>query len=86
MEAPPANGAFYVFIQVGGDRPLDDMAVVRELIVEHGVAVVPGSAFGVDEGCSLRLSYAAVDRETMAAGARRLVDGLRAVTDRRTGT
>ena len=105
VEAPPANGAFYVFVRVGGGgdgdgdgggsggrggsegggRPdLDDMAVVRELIVEHGVAVVPGSAFGVEEGCSLRLSYAAVDRDTMAEGAKRLVAGLRAVTDRRT--
>ena len=93
VEAPPANGAFYVFVRVGGDggegggrgRPdLDDMAVVRELIARHGVAVVPGSAFGVEEGCSLRLSYAAVDRATMETGAKRLVDGLRAVTDRRT--
>ena len=85
VEAPLANGAFYVFIRVGRDRDLDDMAVVRELIVEHGVAVIPGSAFGVEEGCSLRLSYAAVDRDTMAVGARRLVDGLRAITDRREG-
>ena len=85
VEAPPANGAFYVFIRVDGEPPLDDMEVVRELIVEHGVAVVPGSAFGVEEGCSLRLSYAAVDRDTMAVGARRLVDGLRTITDRRRG-
>ena len=85
VEASPANGAFYVFVRVGGDRDraLDDMAVVRELIEGHGVAVVPGSAFGVEEGCSLRLSYGAVDRETMALGARRLVDGLRAITCRR---
>ena len=90
VEVPPANGAFYVFARVGGDRAdLDDMAMVRELIVEHGVAVVPGSAFGVGggtgAGCSLRLSYAAVDRDTMAAGAERLVQGLRAITDRRRG-
>ena len=102
VEAPPANGAFYVFARVGrGRKDLDDMAVVRELIVEHGVAVVPGSAFGVGvgagtgaeagagtgagEGCSLRLSYGAVDRDTMAVGARRLAKGLRAITDRREG-
>lgn len=84
VEAPPANGAFYVFARVGrGRNDLDDMAVVRELIVEHGVAVVPGSAFGAGEGCSLRLSYAAVDRDTMEVGARRLAEGLRAITDRR---
>ena len=84
VEVPPANGAFYVFVRVGGDdgRKLDDMALVRELIVGHGVAVVPGSAFGVEEGCSLRLSYGAVDRDAMAVGARRLVEGLRAITDR----
>ena len=88
VEVPPANGAFYVFIRVGGDRSrdLDDMTVVRELITGHGVAVVPGSAFGVEEGCSLRLSYGAVDRDAMAVGARRLVDGLRAITERRERT
>ena len=84
VEVPTANGAFYVFVRVGGrcGRELDDMALVRELITEHGVAVVPGSAFGVEEGCSLRLSYGAVDRDAMAVGAQRLVDGLRAITDR----
>ena len=81
----PANGAFYVFVRLA-DRGVgrDDLAVVRELIERYGVAVIPGSAFGVDEGCSLRLSYAAVDRDTMAVGARRLVEGLRAITDRGT--
>ena len=91
VDIPPANGAFYVFVRIAdaGER-LDDMAVVRELIVEHGVAVVPGSAFGVGvgaqagtgEGCRLRLSYAAVDRSTMAQGAARLARGLRAIVDR----
>ena len=85
IEVPPANGAFYVFVRIGGDRgrDLDDMAVVRDLIVGHGVAVVPGSAFGVEEGCSLRLSYGAVDRDAMAIGARRLVAGLRAIIEGR---
>ena len=85
VEVPPPNGAFYVFVRVcpDRDRSLDDLAVVRELIVEHGVAVVPGSAFGVEEGCSLRLSYAVGDSAAMARGARRLVDGLRTITDRK---
>ena len=85
VEVPPPNGAFYVFVRVcpDRDRSLDDLAVVRELIVEHGVAAVPGSAFGVEEGCSLRLSYAVADRAAMAQGARRLVDGLRAITSRK---
>ena len=79
VEISPANGAFYLFIRI--ERDLDDMAVARDLIERHGVAVIPGSAFGVEEGCSLRLSYGAVDRETMAVGARRLVEGVKAITD-----
>lgn len=80
VRAVPANGAFYVFVRLDRDG-LDDMALVRELIVEHGVAAVPGSAFGVEDGCSLRLSYAAVDRATMETGARRLAAGLRGILD-----
>lgn len=80
VSVSPASGAFYVFVRL--ERPLDDMAVVRELITEHGVAAVPGSAFGVEDGCWLRLSYAALDRATMEMGATRLERGLGLILDR----
>jgi aspartate/methionine/tyrosine aminotransferase len=49
------------------------------LIKEHRVATVPGSAFADPSGCSIRVSYGALDPEAMAEGLARLVAGLRAV-------
>ncbi len=75
--APPAEGAFYYFLQV--HTPLEAFAVAERLIKEHGVAVIPGSAFGQQDGCALRVSYGALDPASVAEGVSRLVRGLRAV-------
>ncbi len=40
-----ATGAIYLWAKLP-DGCEDDEAVVRWLVVEHGVAVIPGSAFG----------------------------------------
>jgi aspartate/methionine/tyrosine aminotransferase len=74
---PPALGAFYFLLRV--DAPLDSMAVVERLIREFGVAVIPGSTFGLNRGCYLRVAYGALQRETIAAGVGRLVQGLNAI-------
>lgn len=74
---PPANGAFYFLIKVAS--PLEPMALVEQLIKRHGVAVIPGTTFGVHDGCSLRIAYGALDKEGVAEGLRRLVDGLKEV-------
>ncbi len=71
---PRAEGAFYVLLKVQTD--LDAMVVVRRLIEEHGVAVIPGTAFGLDDGCYLRIAYGALDADTVTQGMGRLVDGL----------
>ena len=76
VEAPGTQGAFYVLVRVNTD--LDAFALTRRLIERHRVAVVPGSAFGVTGTCALRISFGALDRETVAAGMGRLVEGLRA--------
>jgi aspartate/methionine/tyrosine aminotransferase len=60
------------------------MDVVETLIREHGVAVIPGSTFGVDEakdGCTLRISYGALQRESVIKGIGRLVRGLRSLVE-----
>jgi aspartate/methionine/tyrosine aminotransferase len=49
------------------------------LIREHGVAVIPGSAFGCADACALRVAYGALDESTAAEGMRRLTRGLRAI-------
>jgi aspartate/methionine/tyrosine aminotransferase len=49
------------------------------LIREHQVAVIPGTAFGMTDGCYLRVAYGALQKETVAEGIGRLVRGLRAI-------
>ena len=72
----PAPGAFYYFVRVFTSD--DSIRLTERLIREHQVAVVPGSAFGGD-GCSIRVSYGALDPASASEGARRLVRGLRAL-------
>jgi aspartate/methionine/tyrosine aminotransferase len=77
VSVPNAGGAFYFLIKV--DTAAEPMALVERLIAEHSVAVMPGSAFGLDDGCYLRVSYGSLKKETAAEGLGRLVEGLRAV-------
>jgi aspartate/methionine/tyrosine aminotransferase len=55
------------------------LTLAERLVREHKVAVIPGSAFGMTEGCYLRVAYGALQKETVAAGIGRLSDGLRAI-------
>jgi aspartate/methionine/tyrosine aminotransferase len=77
----PAQGAFYFFVKV--QTELDAMTLTERLIRDYGVAVIPGTTFGWDQGCYLRLAYGAVSPETMVLGVERLVQGLKAMADRR---
>jgi aspartate/methionine/tyrosine aminotransferase len=74
---PAAEGAFYVLLRV--DSALDPMDLVERLVKEFGVAVIPGTTFGLTEGCYLRVSYGALTESTAAEGVRRLVRGLRSL-------
>jgi aspartate/methionine/tyrosine aminotransferase len=74
---PTAAGAFYCFLRV--NTGLDSMTLAERLIREHKVAVIPGSAFGMTEGCYLRVAYGSLQKETVAEGVGRLVTGLRAI-------
>ena len=67
------HGAFYLFLACGGD----DAAFARTLLEEHGVAVVPGRAFGLPGW--LRASYAGADADVTEGFAR----VARAVAERR---
>jgi aspartate/methionine/tyrosine aminotransferase len=71
---PPARGAFYLLIRV--DAPLPAMTVVERLVREFGVAVIPGTTFGVEQGCYLRVAYGALGADTITEGVGRLVRGL----------
>jgi len=74
VEAPDARGAFYVLLRV--KTALDPYVLAERLIREHKVATIPGPAFGLTAGCSLRLSYGALAPDTVAEGIDRLVAGL----------
>jgi aspartate/methionine/tyrosine aminotransferase len=54
----------------------NDMTLVERLIRDYGVAVTPGSAFGIEEGCYLRIAYGALHKATVTEGIGRLVRGL----------
>jgi aspartate/methionine/tyrosine aminotransferase len=72
---PAADGAFYCLLKV--DTKIDPMTIAERLIREHRVAVVPGTAFGATEGCYFRVAYGALQKDTVAEGIGRLVQGLR---------
>lgn len=79
---PPANGAFYFLLRIHANRSAMDLT--ERLIREHRVAVIPGTAFGMDTtarppACYLRLSYGALQKETAAEGIGRLVKGLKSI-------
>jgi aspartate/methionine/tyrosine aminotransferase len=74
---PPADGAFYCFVRVNAD--VDPMKTAERLIREHRVAVIPGTAFGMTEGCYFRVAYGALQKATVAEGIGRLVNGLRSL-------
>ncbi|HEY9697477.1 MAG TPA: pyridoxal phosphate-dependent aminotransferase [Trichocoleus sp.] len=74
---PPATGAFYFLLKL--HTPLIPMTVIEQLVKEYQVAALPGSAFGLTDGCYLRIGYGALQPKTAAEGMRRLVQGIRAI-------
>jgi aspartate/methionine/tyrosine aminotransferase len=74
---PPAEGAFYCCLRV--NVAADPMRVAERLIREHNVAVIPAPAFGLTDGCSFRVAYGALEKETVTEGIGRLVNGLRQI-------
>jgi aspartate/methionine/tyrosine aminotransferase len=74
---PRADGAFYFLLRIHTAR--DPMELTEKLVREHGVAVIPGTAFGIDRGCYLRVAYGALPQQTAAEGIERLVRGLKTI-------
>ena len=76
-QIPSVEGAFYYLLKVRTDQP--PMAVVEKLIREFGVAAIPGDAFGLGDGCHLRVAYGALSDATASEGIGRLVSGLKSI-------
>ncbi|BAZ50377.1 aspartate aminotransferase [Nostoc sp. NIES-4103] len=73
----PANGAFYFFLKV--HTQMDAFKLVERLIQEHKVAVIPGTTFGMENKCYLRVAYGALQKDTVKEGMERLVQGLQTI-------
>jgi aspartate/methionine/tyrosine aminotransferase len=77
------DGAFYGLLVVdrvmaGGGQPLSSDGLMERLVLEHGVATVSGSAFGLElpGACVLRLSYGMLGDADLAEALQRLGHGL----------
>jgi aspartate/methionine/tyrosine aminotransferase len=74
---PAADGAFYVLLRV--NTTMDPLVLAERLIREHKVAVIPGTAFGMTDGCYFRVAFGALQKATVTEGIGRLVTGLRTI-------
>ncbi|OHB64714.1 MAG: aspartate aminotransferase [Planctomycetes bacterium RBG_13_60_9] len=77
VTVPRADGAFYLLLRVR--TKMDPMQLTQRLVEEHKVAVIPGTTFGVQDQCLLRIAYGALQTDTAAEGIGRLVRGLRQI-------
>ncbi|MCC7374623.1 MAG: pyridoxal phosphate-dependent aminotransferase [Verrucomicrobiales bacterium] len=76
----PAEGAFYVLVTVP-EGP-DTLELTHRLIREHRVAVIPGTAFGCQDECCLRLAYGALEPASVPEAVGRFVSGLSQIMKR----
>ncbi len=86
---PQADGAFYFLLRIHSKH--DPLELTKQLIREHRVAAIPGTAFGMEtsssqsgrlagtSACYLRISYGALQMQTAAEGIGRLVTGLKKI-------
>ena len=77
IELPRSDGAFYFLLRVRSK--LDPLTLTERLIRDYRVAVIPGTAFGLTDGCYLRVAYGALDEATTVEAVGRLTNGLRAL-------
>lgn len=74
IEIPHSQGAFYIFIALRNKEC--DLATIKKLITDYGVAAIPGSAFSPLHKHCIRISYGALSTKRIELGLTRLADGL----------
>lgn len=70
VEVAPPPGGMYAFFRTG--RHADSLALARRLVVEHGLGLAPGAAFGPEGEGWLRWCFASKDLSRLDEGVRRL--------------
>jgi aspartate/methionine/tyrosine aminotransferase len=74
LNAHAPQGAFYCFIDLAAGKPGAAAQVETEMVeklMQAGIAVVPGSAFGADFTGYARLSFSTLPADLIAEGAKR---------------
>ncbi len=74
IQLAQTDGAFFYLVKV--NTTMSAMELATRLIKEHKVALVPGDAFGLSDGCYLRLSYGALEANSVDEGVGRFVKGI----------
>jgi aspartate/methionine/tyrosine aminotransferase len=75
IEAAAPPGGMYAFFRVDGED--DSLAFATRLVVEHGLGVAPGAAFGAEGEGWLRWCFASREPGRIDAGLERLAAALR---------
>jgi aspartate/methionine/tyrosine aminotransferase len=69
------EGAFYLLLKIR--TPQQDLDFVKALIEGFQVSAIPGCAFGLTDGCYLRLSYGMLNAEKVEIAITRLIAGIK---------
>ena len=75
IEAASPVGGMYAFFRVAGED--DSLALAKRLVLEHGLGLAPGAAFGPEGEGWLRWCFASKDPQRLVQGLQRLRAGLR---------
>ena len=78
LKASQPAGGFYCFIDLNDFVPVraDPDKYLMDLLIDNGIAAVPGSAFGAGYEGFVRLSFSTLDGSVVAEGAKRLRESL----------
>ncbi len=74
-EVQATTGAFYLLLKI--QTQLTDLELAERLIKEFKVATIPGCAFGIRQGCYLRISFGMLNRKESFEAINRLMAGLK---------
>lgn len=74
------SGAFYLLLKIR--TSLKDVELAERLIKQFKVAAIPGCAFGMHDGCYLRISYGMLSPAQVGEAIQRLITGLLALCSR----
>jgi aspartate/methionine/tyrosine aminotransferase len=71
------RGGMYAFFRIAGQD--DSLALAKRLVVDHGLGLAPGAAFGGEGEGWLRWCFASRDPARLSLGVQRLEQALRAL-------